>query len=283
MKVGKKSMLRISVKSFLAIVVLIIILFPVIWLFLSSFKTTQEVQRLPIHWLPKKPTLEAFKSVWIDPSGYATHWTRFFLNTIQVTVTTTICVVILGTLIGYGLARFKVWGASYILMFLLVAQLFTGPALMIPIYALLAKIGLYNTLIGLIIAYITFWTPFASWLSYSNFQNIPVELEESATVDGCTPFGAFIRITLPISRTGITTVGLMTFLFTWSEYPFAVVLLESESKTTVAVGLAKFITAFNIYWNQMAAASIIVAIPVLVFLFFSQKFFIQGLTAGALK
>ena len=120
-------------------------------------------------------------------------------------------------------------------------------------------------------------------MSYSNFQTMPLELEEAAAVDGCSPFGAFLRITLPLSRIGLITVGLMSFLLTWSEYPFASILLEKEINSTVSVGLAKFITAFNIYWNQMAAASLIIAVPILILLVFAQKYFVKGLTAGSGK
>jgi ABC-type glycerol-3-phosphate transport system permease component len=272
-----------TIKSVLSLIILVLVIFPLAWLLMTAIKTNAEAQAIPVHWIPKKPTIEPIISTWIDKTGYSTEWVKYFLNTIKITIVTTIIVMILGTLIGYGLARFNIKGTPIILIIFIIAQLFTGPALMIPIYALLAKVGLYDTHIGLIIIYILFQTPFAAWLSYSNFQNLPVELEEAATVDGCTQLGAFIRITLPLSRIGIITIGLMSFLLTWSEYPFAVVLLENESKVTISVGLAKFITAVNIYWNQMAAASLIVGVPVLVLLVFAQKYFIKGLSAGAIK
>lgn len=270
-------------KSVLAILIIVIVLFPLIWLLLASLKTTEEIQQLPIHWFPGKPTLEPIIQIWLDPAGYSTEWIRYFLNTLKVTLATTIAVMTIGTMAGYGLARFQLPGTSSILAVFLVAQLFTGPALMIPIYVVISKIGLYDTLTGLVLVYIIFQTPFAVWMSYSNFQHLPLELEEAAAVDGCSPFGAFLKITLPLSRIGLITVGLMSFLLTWSEYPFAVVLLEKESNATVSIGLAKFITAFNIYWNQMAAASLIIAIPILVLLIFAQKYFVKGLTAGAVK
>ncbi|HUX12753.1 MAG TPA: carbohydrate ABC transporter permease [Spirochaetia bacterium] len=270
-------------KGILAVVVLLIVLFPVAWLLLAAFKTTADVQRIPIAWLPPHPTLRPIIDVWLNPAGYSTDWIRFFLNTLIVAVATTAAVVVLGTIVGYGLARFKLRGSGFILFSLLVAQLFTGPALMIPTYVVITAIGLYNTLTGLVLAYIIFQTPFACWLSYSYFQNLPVELEEAASVDGCTPWRAFLLVTLPLTRIGAVTIGLMTFLLTWSEYPFAVALLENKHVLTVSVGLAQFITAFNIYWNQMAAASLFTAIPVLLLLVFAQRYFVKGLTAGALK
>ncbi len=270
-------------RTVLAAIVLVIVLFPVVWLLLATFKTTADVQKIPIVWIPKHPTLKPIIEVWLNPSGYSTDWVRFFLNTLLVAVVTTVLVVVFGTIVGYGLARFRLRGSTFMLFALLVAQLFTGPALMIPAYVIISKMGLYNTLIGLILVYLIFQTPFACWLSYSYFQNLPVELEEAASVDGCTPWSAFLIITVPLTRIGAVTIGLMTFLLTWSEYPFAVALLEDKHVLTVSVGLAQFITAFNIYWNQMAAASLFTAIPVLLLLIFAQRYFVRGLTAGALK
>ncbi|MEX2443726.1 MAG: carbohydrate ABC transporter permease [Alkalispirochaeta sp.] len=256
---------------------------PLFWLFIAAFKTQADIQMIPVRWLPKEPTLGAFFAVWLDRTGTGALWTRYFLNTILVATVTTTIVVSLGTMVGYGLARYRLRGSSFVLTVLLVAQLFTGPALMIPVYVVTARIGLHNTLIGLIMVYVVFQTPFASWLSYSNFQNLPRELEQAAAIDGCSPLQAFLKVTLPLSKIGITTVGLMSLLLTWSEYPFAVALLETTEKLTVSIGLARFITAFNVYWNQMAAASIIIAIPVLAILIFTQRYFIQGLMAGSEK
>lgn len=270
-------------QTVVALGIALVVLLPLFWLILAAFKTQADVQAIPVRWFPQSPTIEPFLQVWLDRTGSGTQWPVYYLNTIIVSVVTTTIVVALGTMVGYGLARYRLRGAPFILGTLLVAQLFTGPALLIPVYVVVARIGFHNTLVGLILVYIVFQTPFASWLSYSNFQRFPRELEQSAAIDGCGPLGAFTRITLPLSQVGITTVGLMSFLLTWSEYPFAVALLETPDKLTVSIGLSRFITAFNVYWNQMAAASVIIAIPVLVLLIFTQKYFVSGLMAGSEK
>jgi ABC-type glycerol-3-phosphate transport system permease component len=266
-----------------SMIIIILITFPLLWLFMASIKTNEEVSELPIHWLPKNPTLQPFIDTWIGNLGYTSPWITYFLNTLVITFSTTFLVVALGTMAGYGLARYKIKGKNLMTTAMLIAQLFTGPALMIPIFTMASKLGLYNTHIGLILVYIVFQTPFSILMSYSNFQNLPIELEEAATVDGCTQFGTFIRIMLPISRISLVTVALMTFLLTWGEYEFATTLLDSETKFTVSVGLAKFITEINIYWNWMAAAALIVSIPVLFMLIFAQRYFVKGLAAGAIK
>jgi len=269
--------------SFLSLLVLVVVLLPLFWLLIAAFKTQGDIQAIPVRWFPSQISVESFLQVWFDRTGNGAVWFRYFANTVLVAVVTTGVVVSFGTMIGYGLARYRLRGTSFILGTLLIAQLFTGPALIIPVYVVVARIGLYNTLVGLIIVYVVFQTPFAAWLSYSNYQNLPRELEQAAAIDGCSPLQAFLKVTLPLSRVGITTIGLMSLLLTWSEYPFAVALLETPDKLTVSVGLARFITAFNVYWNQMAAASIIIAIPVLAILVFTQRYFIQGLMAGSEK
>jgi len=278
-----KKILILTEVHLVSVIILIVVLFPVAWLFLTAIKPMAEVQQLPIRWLPQNPTFEIIKNTWIDKRGYTTEWVTYFINSMIVTGVTTLTTICLATLAGYGLARFSFSGRFYIVILILVAQLIWGPVLLIPVYTIVTHLGLYNTLLGLILVYITFSLPFATWLSYGNFSNMPVELEEAALLDGCSQMSAFLRITLPLSKINVVTVGLITFLIIWSEYPFASVLLESPSKLTVSIGLANFITAFNIYWNEMAAASIIVALPLLVLLLVAQKYFIKGMLAGAIK
>jgi multiple sugar transport system permease protein len=270
-------------KSLIGIIMLLIVVIPLLWLVTAGFKTQADIQRIPIKIFPSQITVKPFIDVWFDRTGMGSLWFRYFFNTTKIALITTVFVISLGTMIGYGLARYKLRGSSVILNVLLIAQLFSGPALMIPVYVVISKMGLYDTHTGLILAYLIFQTPFAAWLSYSNFQNLPRELEQAAFLDGCSPLGAFIRVTLPLSRISISTVGLMSLLLTWSEYPYSVALLENQRNLTISIGLARFISAFNIYWNQMAAASVIVGLPILFILVFTQRYFVQGMMAGAIK
>lgn len=275
--------IMLIIKDAAALGILLIVLIPLIWLISAGFKTQSDIQQIPIKIFPSTVTLKPFYDVWLDKTGSGTMWLRYFFNTVKIASLTTLIVISFGTMIGYGLARYKLKGSGIILNILLIAQLFTGPALLIPVYVVIAKIGLYDTHTGLILVLLVFQVPFASWLSYSNFQNLPKELEQAAFLDGCSPLGAFLRITLPLSRISISTVGLMSLLLTWSEYPFSVALLENQRNLTISIGLARFITAFNVYWNQMAAASIIIGLPVLLILIFTQRYFVQGMMAGAIK
>lgn len=267
----------------IALVILIVVLHPLLWLMINSVKTNAEAQKLPPYWIPQEPTLKPLMNVLINTGVYATYWGKYFLNTIIITFATTLGVVTFSVIVGYGLARFKIKGKTFVLGTFLIIQFLAGPAVMIPEFIFISKIGLYNTHLGVIFVYLLFQVPFATWLFYSFFQTLPVELEEAASVEGCSVVGTFWRITLPLSQVGIVTVAIMSFILTWSEYPFARILLESEKLLTVSIGLANYITAINIYWNQMAAAALICGLPLLIILLFAQKYFIRGLTAGAIK
>ena len=267
----------------LALFILVLILHPLAWLLVNSVKTNAEAQKVPPYWLPKEPTLKPLLGVLIETGVYATHWGIYFINTIIVTVATTGLVVVFSVVVGYGLARFAIKGKVLVLGAFLIIQFLSGPAVMIPEFIFISKIGLYNTRAGVVFVYLLFQVPFATWLFYSFFQTLPTELEEAASVEGCSVPGVFWRITLPLSQVGIATVSVMSFILTWSEYPFARILLESDKKLTISIGLANYITAVNIYWNQMAAASLICGLPMLIILISAQKNFIRGLTAGAIK
>jgi ABC-type glycerol-3-phosphate transport system permease component len=185
--------------------------------------------------------------------------------------------------VGYGVARFEIKGKTIVLFTFLIIQFLAGPAVMIPEFIFISSLGLYNTLTGLILVYVIFQVPFATMLFYSFFKTFPVELEEAASIDGCSVLGIFFKIVLPLTRVGIVTVATMSIILTWSEYPFANILLDSEKNLTISIGLANYISAINIYWNQMAAASVICGFPMLLIFLKAQTYFIRGLTAGAIK
>ena len=125
--------------------------------------------------------------------------------------------------------------------------------------------------------------PFTTWLAIGNFDAIPLEIEESALVDGCTRFGAFIRVVLPLSRIGLITTAIFAFLMSWSEFPFALVLLQTDRQQTVPLAMARLIREFNVFFNEMGAVTMMFTIPIFLMFLFAQRYFIRGITAGALK
>ena len=263
------------------ILVIIIVLAPLFWVGISSFKSIRDVQKVPIEYIPKNPTIETYKFIFFDPRFG--NWERFIFNSLKISISTTIIVTAMASLAGYAFSRFRFKGASFMLILLLITQMFPGPSVLIPIYRLIDRLGLLDTHIALILINIMFTLPFAVWLSIGSFENIPVDLEEAAYIDGCSPLKAFFRVVLPISKIGLISVAMYTFLLSWAEYIFSLVILSSEQKLTVALQLGSMASEINVVWNEIGAATVVVSLPLLVFFLWAQKYFVKGMVAGSVK
>ncbi len=261
--------------------VIIIILAPLIWVGISSLKSITDVQKVPIEYIPKNPTLETYRFIFFDPRFG--NWDKYLLNSLKISVITTIIVTTVASLAGYAFSRFRFKGAAAMLILFLITQMFPGPSLLIPIYRLIERLGLIDSHIGVILVHITLTLPFAIWLSIGSFENIPVDIEEAAYIDGCSPIRAFFNVILPISKIGLVSVAMYTFLLSWAEYIFSLVILQSETQRTVALQLGSMASEINIVWNEIGAATIVVSVPLLIFFLWAQKYFVKGMVAGAVK
>ncbi len=280
---GRSSSQKIII-AIIATVICGFILGPIAWLLITSFKSSAEVFRMPPTFWPHEFTLESYIKTWQGKHlGGASPWGTFIFNSFKVSLPVTFLTTLISSLAGYGFARFKFPGWIILLMIILISQMFPGPALLISISELIGAMGLYNTHLALILLYISFAVPFTTWLSIGNFRNIPEELEYAAMVDGCSRIGSFFRITLPLSKIGLVTTAIFAFLISWSEYPFALILLERNELKTVPVGLGDYVQEFNIAFNEVGAATIVLAIPIFVLFLFAQKYFMKGILGGALK
>ncbi len=271
--------------ALLALFILVVTLSPFIWLFITSFKHYSEVFDVPPSLIPKRPTLDVYKGVFTgEQLGRHDPWPLFFLNSLIIAGGAALLCTIIASFAGYGFARFtRLPGASALLLLILVSQMFPGPSLLIPVYSTMRKLALDNSRLGLLILYTAFALPFTTWMSVGTFRNIPVDLEDAARIDGCSRLQAFLRIVLPISKLGMATTALFAFLISWSEYPFGLILLKTQSKHTVAVGLGAYLREFDVFWNEMAAATVMMSLPLVIIFLFVQKFFVRGLTEGALS
>src|SRR4029450_5659523 len=184
---------------------------------------------------------------------------------------------------GYAFSRFRFRGRYALMFVLLLTQMFPLVMLIAPIYRLMAPLGLTDNLLGLIVVYTAFNTPFASFLMQSFFDGIPKDLEEAAMIDGCTRLMALRRVILPLTLPGLGATLGFVFTAAWSELLFALMLINSDSQKTFAVGLLTFVTKFSVGWGQMMAASVLALIPAVLFFVFIQRYLVQGLTAGAVK
>jgi multiple sugar transport system permease protein len=272
----------------IGLIIFVVVTFPNLWLFDTSFKDASAIWAVPPQYLPANPTLENY---WLLLSGAAgvtrtrelQFWYLYVLNSIYVASVPAVLATVIGTLAGYGFARFAFPGASAMLTLLLVGQMFPGPSLFIPIYFLVNRLGLQDSLYALVIIYTAFHIPVATWLANGFIRNIPIELEEAARIDGCSLLQVLWYIALPLAKTGIVTIALLGFMAFWGEYGFASIILETQSKYTASVGLVRQMTSITTAFNMIGAASAMMGLPLILLLMFMQRQFVRGLTAGALK
>ncbi|OGP58624.1 MAG: hypothetical protein A2V65_09425 [Deltaproteobacteria bacterium RBG_13_49_15] len=258
------------------IAAVIFFLYPVVYLFMTSFKS-----RLDIYVMPPKfffvPTLQA----WVDAFTKKPLF-HYFFNSAVVSFGTTIISLVFGTLAAYALARFRIKGSKDISFFILSIRMFPPIAAAIPIFLWMKQLELIDTRFGLICAYTVFNLPFVVWMMREFIIAIPQELEEAAMVDGLTRMQAFRRILLPLLRPSLVAVAIFCVIFSWSEFLFSFLLTQTEAKT-MPVSISEFITWREVTWEQVSAAGTALIIPVLVFSFFVQKYLVRGLSFGAVK
>jgi multiple sugar transport system permease protein len=289
----KKALKRAFSKLFFYValfIVLAIVLIPYLWMVSGSFKTTLEIQSADVtkpelspSWIPRKFTWENYLRV-----NRTVRMLDYFRNSLIISVGTMIFSVIISLFAAYGLSRFNFsWKHGYTLL-TLSTQMFPGISFLIPYFMMFVLIRYYlgipmqNTYWGMIFTYTSFALPFSVLMLRNFLDSIPREIDEQAQIDGCTPFGALMRVILPLSKPGIAAVGIYSFIMAWNEVLFATVLTGRETKT-VALGLLEYITAQQARWSGMMAACILVSIPVLILFSFMQKYIIEGLVAGATK
>lgn len=263
------------------ILMLIFILMPVFWMIKSSFQTNFEVQAIPPQWFPSNPSLKPYEN-----AGLLIPLWRYILNSLFVSGVAAIVASVLACMAAYVLARFRFPGMTLILALILLTKLIPDVTRIFPVYFLIQDLGMLNTYAGLIFAYVGFSIPFAVLLLRGYFQtSCPPELEEAAMMDGCTFFGAFWRVILPVSLPGIAAVTIFTFLNAWNDFLWASLLLSSGDMKTIQVGIGEFASedSGGQYQNAFMAACVVSTIPALIVFFFVQRWLVGGLTAGAVK
>ena len=253
--------------------------FPLIWMIVTSVKPQSELFSIPPTLMPETVTFENYWRLLTD-----TPFLQYFRNSMILAVTTTVVVVVLGTLGAYSLVRFKYRGRETLATLVLFTYLMPSVVLVVPLYLMMAKLGLANTLASLVIAYTTFALPYALWLLRSFMSSIPVDLESAALVDGADRMGAFVDVILPQALPGIVSTALFTFILCWNEYLFALVLVNSDSVRPLTAGtMNMLITSFNIDWSLLMAASVMMSLPLIVIFTFLQGTLTKGFGAGAVK
>ena len=253
-------------------------MFPFLWMLISSFKQLSELYTVPPTWIPEAPSWTNYWNVLFDSNV-----PRYFLNSVIISAGSTAIALALAILASYGFARFRFRGRTAAVALIIVGQLLPTAAIIVPLYVVLNWLGLLNTYLGLILAYLILTLPLSVFMLISYFRGIPVELEEAAIVDGATRLGVLLRITLPLSLPGVVAVIVYAFVTTWNEFIFALCFALDSSTKTLPIGLAEFTTEFNTDWGAVMAASVIMTVPIAILFLAMQRLFVGGLTAGATK
>jgi ABC-type glycerol-3-phosphate transport system permease component len=261
-----------------AVVLVVFCIFPFLWMGVSSIKTLPELYTVPPIWWPKTPTFDNYYKVLFE-----SNIPRYFLNSVVISVGSTVLALLLAIFASYGFARFEFRGKPLLQSFVLVGQLLPTAAIIVPLFITLRVLGLVNTYWGLILVYMIITLPLSVWMLTSYFKAIPVELEEAAIIDGASRIGILFRITLPLSTPGIVAVVVYAFVTTWNEFVFALCFATDSSVKTLPIGLAEFSTEFNTDWGAVMAASVVMTLPIALLFFSMQRLFVGGLTAGATK
>jgi multiple sugar transport system permease protein len=258
--------------------VVIFCLLPFYWLVNISLKTGPDLSNADI--FPPNPSLENYKSIFQNND-----FTRALANSAIVALVTTFIGIVVGSFAAYALARLRMKFKFLLLGIVLSISTFPQIAIAAPLFRLWTDIGLYNTLIGLVIPYLTFALPLSIYILVSFFREIPKDLEEAALVDGATNFQAFVKVIVPLAAPGLATTAILTFIAAWNEFLLAVTLTSSRTARTVPVAISQFTgsSQFEVPLGTQSAASVVVAVPLIVLVLLFQKRIVAGLTAGAVK
>jgi multiple sugar transport system permease protein len=254
------------------------VLYPLVWMVMTSLKTLEETFTIPPRWFPERLTFNTYVDIW---NKYP--MADFFRNSLVVVIVTTLVSVSVSCLSGYAAARSRSRYKKSFMTLLLVLQMFPAVMLLVPYYKMLTAYGLINRTVGLILPNIAFTMPFCTWMMMGYFNTIPAELEQAATIDGCNKYQSFVKVILPLVLPGAAATAIYSFIQVWNEYMFSQTLMKTETSKTLTVGIAQMVGEYRTLWNDMMAASVLTSIPLIIVFVFLQKYFISTLTAGAVK
>jgi multiple sugar transport system permease protein len=253
---------------------------PFVWVFLASFKTRAELYATPIVYLPASLSVANYVEAW---TSKLTPFSRFFANSLWVSSVTMVATTLVSILAGYALARFRFAGRQTFLLIFLATQMFPAVLLIAPLLSQWYALGLIDTYQVLIYSNFSFTVPFTVWMLVGYFESIPLELEESAMLDGCNRFGALCRVVLPLAAPGVAATAIFAFVASWSELLFAITFTSQTEMRTLSAGLLFMVGQYEIQWGQLSAGVIISTVPVAILFTYLQRHLIQGLSAGAVK
>jgi len=259
---------------------LVYTVFPVLWLFVNSFKTRLDMFAMPPIWIVDNPTLYNYIQTFVERE-----FVTYMFNSLVVALATTLASLVIGTIAGFALARFRYPGNTkfHLSFWILSTRMMPPIVTIVPLYIFFGVLDLLNTKTALVIAYTGFNLPFVVWMMRSYFAEIPADLEESAMVDGDTRMGAFWRVILPLARPGLAATAIFCFILSWNELLFALIITETTSANTLPIGIAGRITQYKVEWGEISASGFAACVPIIIFAFIVQRHLVRGLSFGAVK
>jgi arabinogalactan oligomer/maltooligosaccharide transport system permease protein len=275
---GAKKAVGTVLVYILLVVITFVTVYPILQIFGISLRPANELYSTSLRIIPENASFEAYRVILFEKDFLT--WLR---NSVIVALTVSIFGVTLASTAGYAFSRFRFRGRKTGMISILVTQMFPATMLLLPLYIIMSKLHLVDTLLGIIIAYTATALPFCIWTMKGYYDTIPVDLEEAAMIDGTTRFGAFLKVTVPLSAPALVITALFSFMAGWSEFIVARVILNRQSLYTLPLGLESLSSTFQTEWANYAAGSILVCIPVVVLFLLLSKFLISGLTLGGVK
>ncbi len=268
-----------ALRLVLLVLALLITLLPVYWMVITSLKTQLEVFAAPPTFAPQRPTLENYISLFANRNLGA-----YLLNSLIIVGTSVLLSVAIGSLAAYALARFRIGRLNERIGFWFLAPRMIPPiAIIVPIFLILQQFGLINKHLGLILVYTAFNLPFVVWMMRSFFQEIPIDLEEAAMVDGASRLRSFWHVVLPLAAPGLAATAIFAIITTYNEFFFALILTSTPAAATLPVGTAALIGKTQTLFGEMAAAGVVATAPIVFFALLVQRHLVRGLTMGAVK
>lgn len=279
MRAGVSVVSRV-IKYALVALVCVVVLLPFAIMVSYSLRSTQNIFSLDLSAIPKHPTLTAYKNALFDYSFSGAGFGTWSWNSIWVCLIATFLAIALAAMLGYAISRFRFRLRRQLWFMIALTQTIPWVIILIPYYMQVAKMGLTNNLVVLLVTYAAVFLPTSAWLFIGFFNNIPLELEEAAKIDGCTQWGVFLRIIIPLSLPSISAISLVAFVTGWGDFLFAGTMMKRAQLWTLPLGLTSFRGEFFIQWAEIMAMSTIVTIPIVALFIYLQRYLVDLMSGG---
>ena len=271
-------------------IILLIFFIPALWIILTSIRIRSEINAFPPVWIPTGYSFDSYKIIFGMPTpegafglGGEIPVMSYARNSVIIALVSTTFALIFGTLTGYVFSRFRFRGKNGLYLGLMLARAIPGIALSLPLFIVFARTKLSDTILGMVITYVALNIPFTAWLMDGFFRAIPKELDEAAQIDGCSHWGAFVNVSLPLALPGVAAAGIFAFLTSWNEFALAGIITRTPASRTFPPALFEFTGQFVSDWRGMTAMSVLMLIPAVIFVALVQRQLLEGLTSGATK